>query len=99
MKKIFSLFILSFFLVSLISAPGYGQKVSDFLEKMIKAQGMMGGEVEEETFLSDYRKVNGVMIAHTMTALHDGEQVFTMSYTEVKLNTGLEDSLFKPLSH
>ena len=33
MKKIFSLFILSFFLVSLISAPGYGQKVSDILEK------------------------------------------------------------------
>lgn len=63
------------------------------------AQGMMGGEVEEENFLSDYKKVNGVMIAHTMTALQDGEQVFTMSYTEVKLNTGLEDSLFKPLSH
>lgn len=241
MKKIFSLFLLSFFLVSLISTPGYGQKVSDFLEKMIKArggrtalknvkditftgtmemiamgmsgsiaiyqkepdkmrwdldmagmvftratdgkiawgtnfqtggmeelpeqeaaefkrnalgydsllnpkkygityalkgkkqiegkdylvleqthadghkvthyidsktyltyktvttaQGMMGGsEVEEENFLSDYKKVNGVMIAHTMTALQDGEQVFTMSYTEVKLNTGLEDSLFK----
>jgi hypothetical protein len=59
------------------------------------AQGMMGGEVEEETFLSDYKKVNGVMISHTMTVLQDGEQFLTMSYTEVKLNTGLEDSLFK----
>jgi outer membrane lipoprotein-sorting protein len=61
------------------------------------AQGMMGGEVEEETFLSDYKKVNGVMISHTMTVLQGGEQFLTMSYTEVKLNTGLEDSLFKPL--
>jgi len=61
-----------------------------------KAQAMMGGgEVEEESFFSDYKKVNGVMIAHTLAALHDGEPVFTMSYTEVKLNTGLEDSLFK----
>ncbi len=59
------------------------------------AQGMMGGEVEEETFLSDYKKVNGVMIAHTMTVLQDGEEFLIMSYTEVKLNTGLEDSLFK----
>jgi len=241
MKKIFSLFLLSFFLVSLISAPGYGQKVSDILEKMIKArggrtalknvkdititgtmemiamgasgsivlyqkepdkmrweidlgggmmftratdgkiawgtnfqtgsleelpeqeaaefkrnalgydsllnpkkygitftfkgkkqiegkdylvleqtyadghkvthtidsktyltyktettaQGMMGGEVEEETFFSDYKKVNGVMTAYTMTVLQGGEQFFIMSYTEVKLNTGLKDSLFK----
>jgi hypothetical protein len=81
-----------------------GHKVTHYIDPktyltyktVTTAQGMMGGgEVEEENFLSDYKKVNGVMIAHTMTALHDGEQVFTMSYTEVKLNTGLEDSLFK----
>jgi hypothetical protein len=85
-----------------------GHKVTHYIDPktyltyktVTTAQGMMGaGEVEEENFLSDYKKVNGVMIAHTTTALHDGQQVFTMSYTEVKLNTGLEDSLFKPLFH
>jgi outer membrane lipoprotein-sorting protein len=81
-----------------------GHKVTHYIDSktyltyktVTMAQAIMGGgEVEEETFLFDYKKVNGIMIPHTLTALQGGEQVFTMSYTEVKLNTGLEDSFFK----
>ena len=59
------------------------------------ALGMVGGEVEEESFFSDFKKINGVLIPHTITIFHDGEQFITMTFTEVKLNSGLEDSLFK----
>lgn len=59
------------------------------------AMGQMGGEVEEETIISDYKKVNGIMVAHSITVFQDGEEFIKMTYTEVKFNTGLEDSLFK----
>ncbi len=39
MKKILSLCLLSFFLLSLLTSPGYSQKASDILDKMIDAQG------------------------------------------------------------
>ena len=39
MKKILSFCLLSFFLLSLLTSPGYSQKASDILDKMIDAQG------------------------------------------------------------
>jgi outer membrane lipoprotein-sorting protein len=59
------------------------------------ATGQMGGDVEQEIFVSDYEKVGGVMFAHTITIYQDGEEFMTATITEVKLNTGLEDSLFE----
>jgi outer membrane lipoprotein-sorting protein len=63
-----------------------------------KGKGMtlnqMGIEVEAETFFSDYNKVDGVMVAHTLVSFQDGEEFMTMTLTEVKFNTELEDSLF-----
>ena len=55
----------------------------------------MGVEIDQEIFLSDYKKVEGVMFAHAATIFQDGEEFGTMSITEVKFNSGLEDSLFK----
>jgi len=55
----------------------------------------MGVEVEQEIILSDYKKVSGVMFAHTMTIIQEGEEFGKMTLTEVKFNTGLEDSFFK----
>lgn len=52
-------------------------------------------EVVEETIMSDYKAVDGVMTAHTLTILRDGMEFGIMSVTGVKFNTGLEDSFFE----
>jgi len=57
--------------------------------------GQMGVEVEAESFSSDYKKVNGMMIQHSIRVLQDGEEFMTLTFTEVTVNTGLDDSLFK----
>jgi len=60
------------------------------------ASGQMGGgQVEQEVFVSDYKKVEGVMFAYTLTIYQEGEEFMTATVTEVKFNTGLEDSLFE----
>ncbi len=57
--------------------------------------GPMGVEVEAEQINSDYKKVNGLIIAHSIVAFTDGEESQKITVEEVKFNTGLEDSLFK----
>jgi outer membrane lipoprotein-sorting protein len=63
-----------------------------------KSKGMslnqMGVEVETETYVSGYREVDGVMIAHSMKIYQDGEEFMTMTINEVTFNSDLEDSLF-----
>lgn len=60
-----------------------------------RVMGPMGVEVEAEQFNSDYKKVNGLMIAHSIVALVDGEESQKITVEGVSFNTGLEDSLFK----
>lgn len=55
----------------------------------------MGVEVDTETFLSDYKKVEEMMFPQSITIYQDGEEFLTMTVTEVKFNTGLEDSFFQ----
>ena len=57
--------------------------------------GQMGVEVEAESFPADYKKVGGMMIPHSIRVVHDGEEAVTMTFTEVTINTGMEDSMFK----
>jgi outer membrane lipoprotein-sorting protein len=59
------------------------------------ALNQMGVEVEQDVFFSDYRKVDGVLFPHLVTIYQEGEEFGIMTVTEVKFNTGLEDSLFK----
>ena len=65
---------------------------------VFKGQGKtlnnMGVEVDAETFFSDYKKVDGITAASSMTTYQDGEEFITMTFTDVKFNSGLEDSLF-----
>ena len=71
---------------------------STYLTYKVKAMGtdaMSGGEVETETFTTDYKKVGNIMMAHMMTTYQEGEEFMTMTVTEVKINTGLEASFFK----
>lgn len=57
--------------------------------------GQMGVEVEAESFPTDYKKVDGMMIPHSLRVMQDGEEFMTMTFTEVTVNTGIEDSFFK----
>lgn len=57
--------------------------------------GPSGGEVEEETIMTDYREVEGMMVPFSLIIYQDGQEFVTMTVSEVKINTGLEDSLFK----
>ena len=52
-------------------------------------------EIVEETIMSDYKKVEGVMTAHVLTILRDGTEFGTITVTDVEFNSGLEDSFFK----
>jgi outer membrane lipoprotein-sorting protein len=59
------------------------------------ALNQMGVEVEQESLLSDYKEVEGLMIPHAITTYQDGEKFMIITLTEVSFNSGLEDSLFK----
>lgn len=60
-----------------------------------KTTNEMGVEIEVEQFMSDFKKTDGMTMAHSITIFHDGEENMNITITEVKFNTGLEDSLFK----
>lgn len=57
--------------------------------------GMTGVEVDTETYYSDYEKIEGVVVFHTLRVVQEGEESMVMTFTEVAVNSGLEDSLFK----
>jgi len=61
----------------------------------VKTVGPMGNEVEAEQFISDYKKVEGLLVAHSMITFIEGEEFMKITFTGMKLNTGLEDSFFK----
>jgi outer membrane lipoprotein-sorting protein len=61
----------------------------------VKTMGPMGNEVEVEQFSSDYKKVEGLVVAHSMISFIEGEEYIKITFTGIKLNTGLEDSFFK----
>jgi outer membrane lipoprotein-sorting protein len=63
--------------------------------KTVSTVNQMGVEAEAETFLSDWRKVDGTMVSFSVKILYDGEEAMSMTFTEVKYNTGIEDSFFK----
>jgi outer membrane lipoprotein-sorting protein len=59
------------------------------------ALGQAGVEVMAETITTDYKKVDGLLIAHSMTQYQDGQEFMRMTMTKVVFNSGLEDSFFK----
>jgi len=60
-----------------------------------KTMGPMGYDVQSEQFTSDYKKVDGMLIAHSIVQFIEGEEFMKITFTSVKFNTGLEDSFFK----
>ena len=63
--------------------------------KLITTAYQMGVEVEQETVMTDYKKVNGLMIAHSLTIYQGGEEFGSMIVEEIKYNSGIEDSVFE----
>jgi outer membrane lipoprotein-sorting protein len=63
--------------------------------KSVATVNQMGVEAKADTFFSDWKEVDGMMVSFSLKILYDGEEAITMTFSEVKYNTGLEDSLFK----
>lgn len=57
--------------------------------------GQAGVEVMGESIFSDYRKIDGVTAAFSMTTYQDGQEFMRMTVTKVTFNSNLEDSFFK----
>jgi outer membrane lipoprotein-sorting protein len=55
---------------------------------------MTGGEVEMEAYVSDYRKVGGIMFAYANRIMSSGAEVQRLTITGVTFNTNLDDALF-----
>ncbi|MFW6160448.1 MAG: LolA family protein [Acidobacteriota bacterium] len=60
-----------------------------------KTINQMGLEVEAESVFSGYKEINGTIVPHQITIYQDGEEFMIMKVTEVKYNSGLENSFFK----
>lgn len=56
---------------------------------------MTGVEGEMESFSTDYKKLNGMMVSHTITTFADGEEFMIIILDEIKFDTGLDDDFFK----
>ena len=59
------------------------------------ALGQAGVEVMAETITTDYKKVDGLLVSHSMTQYQDGQEFMRMTVTKVIFNSNLEDSFFK----
>ncbi|MDH7512558.1 MAG: DUF620 domain-containing protein [Clostridiales bacterium] len=57
--------------------------------------GQAGVEVMAETVFSDYRRVDGAVIAHSFSTQQDGQEYMRMTLAKVTFNSNLEDSFFK----
>jgi outer membrane lipoprotein-sorting protein len=54
-----------------------------------------GVEHAVEQYATDYKKVNGLMMSHSVTQFLDGMEYLVITISEVKFNTGIEDTLFQ----
>ena len=89
----------------LVLEQGYqdGEKVTLYIDPdtylLFKSRGKStdqnGAEIESETFMTDYRMENGLMVAHTMSVLQSGAEFMRMNFTKVAYNTGIPDAFFK----
>lgn len=52
-------------------------------------------EIEVETYLSDYKEVEGLMMAHSMETRRGGTTVSQISMDTVELDVEMDDSMFK----
>ncbi len=61
----------------------------------ITSKNEIGEEVKIETIFSDYKNIEGILIAHKLVTYQGGSEFMKMEITKVEFNTGLEDEWFK----
>lgn len=61
----------------------------------LKTLNQMGAEVQAESLFTNYQKVEGTTVAHSLTVFQDGQEYMRMTFTKVSYNSNLEDSLFR----
>lgn len=54
-----------------------------------------GTEYEMETFFSDYKPINGLMIPHSIESKVNGQSVSQITVKTVEMNVDVDDSVFK----
>ncbi len=68
-----------------------------YLEVKLEGEGVnpqTGEPAQTETFMSDYRLVNGVQMAHLMEVKMDGTTFQKITMSEIVTNIDVEDSIF-----
>jgi outer membrane lipoprotein-sorting protein len=63
--------------------------------KAITKVSQMGQEMEVEGFPSNYRKVGGIMFAHSMDGKVGGQSMMQMNFEKIEINVPIDDSIFK----
>jgi outer membrane lipoprotein-sorting protein len=63
--------------------------------KSIARVSTMGQEMEVENYPSDYKKVGGVLFAHTVEGRVGGKPIMQVRYEKIEINEAIDDSLFK----
>jgi len=53
-----------------------------------------GAEINVETIFADYQKVEPMVVAHSMTVLHDGAEFMKMAFSKISYNSNLDDAKF-----
>jgi len=90
-----------YYILLLTYADGYKATIyvdpETYLTYKINAEttGPMGNEIVVDQFPSDYKKVGGMTMAHSIVIFYDDEEYLRITVDEVNFNTGLEDTLFK----
>ena len=61
----------------------------------VTSKNEIGEDIEIETIFSDYKNIEGILIAHKIVTYQGGSEFMKMEITKVEFNTGLEDKWFK----
>ena len=72
----------------------YYDKESGFLVKQSKIMETPQGVITQDTFLDDYKEVEGVKYPFKIRQ-SVGPQAIEMEVTSIKINSGLSDTLFE----
>ncbi len=63
-------------------------------EKVVSKSDAMGTEIESESVMGDYRKIDGVMVPFSMVIFQGGAEFGRVTVTKVAFNQNLEDAFF-----
>jgi outer membrane lipoprotein-sorting protein len=69
---------------------------TSFMEvKRVETGKFMDNEMEMETFISDYKPVNGFLMPYSMDTKTGGNSVFTLTLDKIEANVAIDDAIFK----